>query len=180
VSTATEPKTQQLPLPTVLVTHPAALLGCPVTDLVMYYTNGDRNGDFCVAAVQKNEAQGVLSLKLLNNGMVTKHPVRHVDDPFFRDHKNVQLRDGGWDWGPGKRPRLKKEVPTEIEAAAVEVIREWNNGNTDPVRIASAIRSKLYVVTQDNRGMPVQQLTVDPLAFVQATLGEWVHGYKAK
>jgi hypothetical protein len=180
VSTATETKTQQLPLPTVRITHAAALLGCPVTDLVLYYPTGDRNGDFCVAAVQKNEAQGVLSLKLLNNGMVTKHPVRHIDDPYFRDHQNVLIKDGAWDWGPGKRPRLRKEVPDEIEAGAVEVIRCWNNNLTTPERIANTIRSKLYVVTTDNRGQMVQQLNVDPVAFVQATLGEWVHGYKAK
>ena len=61
------------------------------------------------------------------------------------------------------------------------MIRCWNNNLVVPDRIAQAVRSKLYVTTTDARGMTVQHLIVDPLAFVQATLGEWVHGYsKAK
>lgn len=169
---AATPQTEEPKLPEVTVEFPAALFGCPMTDIVIFYVTGDRAGAGCPAVVALNQSNGLLDLIALRGAMSEKKSaVRHIDDPFFKDHANVLRRDGAWDYGPGKGPRVETgDFPTIVEAAALDVVRHWNN-NLAPDVIAQKIRPQLTVNGK---------LLVDPLTFVQVQLQEFAPRYRAK
>lgn len=171
-TTNTPTPTEELRLPEVDVMFPAALFGCPMTDIVVYYVTGDRAGAGCPAVVSLNQSNGLLNLIALRGQMSERHDaVRHIDDPFFKDHANVLRRDGAWDYGPGKGPRVEpKDFPLTIEAAALDVIRHWNN-NLAPEVIAQKIRPQLTVGGK---------VLVEPLTFVQVQLQEYAPRYRVK
>lgn len=157
-------------LPEVEVYFPAALYGCPMNDLVVYYVTGDRGGAGCPAVAALNHATGMLDLIALRGAMSEKKSaVRHIDDPFFKDHANVLRRDGAWDYGPGMSPP-KGGLPTLIEAAALDVIRHWNN-NCSLETIEQKVRPQLTVLGE---------LVVEPKTFVQVTLKNYVPRSRGK
>lgn len=157
-------------LPEVDVLFPAALLGCRMTDMVVYYVTGDRGGAGCPAVVALNQSNGLLNLIALRGQMSErKDAVRHIDDPFFKEHANVLRRDGAWDYGPGMAPP-KESAPVTVEAAVLDVIRHWNN-NHSPEVIAQKVRPMLTVNGE---------LVIDPKTFVQVTLKDYVPRSRVK
>jgi len=151
-------------LPMVTVPFWAWLFGAPMTEAVMFYPTGDRDGEAAVAHVRKCDTNGRLDLIVHRGPMGERRDAtRNINDPYWKDHQNILRRDGAWDYGPGKSP-VMEESTFEVEAAAAEVVRLWNN-NVRPSTIEQRIRGMLTIGGR---------LIVEPKTFVQYALGKFV------
>lgn len=136
MSAADEKRIPNVPMAT--VQHVAALLGCPTTQMVPYYPNGDRNGDPMIAVVRKNHSGGVVDLTVFPQGQpMVRNDIKHADDPSFLTNPRLAREYGVWDYPPGYVPEKFLKMPVEVPAVAPSVIREWCNGCADYQRIAS-------------------------------------------
>jgi len=173
MSTATAPQPAEKPkMPTTFVRHLAALFGAPLTQAVLWYPHGDRNEEPRVAFVERNDADGVLALQVLRNGIEPRSPIRHIDDPWFLEHAAILKRDGAWDWAPGNRPtRGPKQFPVEVEAVQPDIVRHWNNGLKFDAIVAK-VRGLLTVSVSGEGGKTHRVEVEDPATVVQVTLEE--------
>jgi hypothetical protein len=128
---------EQKPVPTAIVSHVAALLGCPIMQMVAYYANGDRDGHPMPAVVRWNHSGGVLDLTVFPQGQpLVKNDIKHVDDPIFQVNPRLLREYGAWGYPPGYLPQKFPDMPLEVPAIASAVIREWCNGVEDLQTIA--------------------------------------------
>lgn len=177
MSTGTQQPPEQVTIPKpempmVVVHHLAALFGAPRTSAVLYYPHGDRNEEPFTAFVGPNGPGGILTLDVVRDGSIrTISPVRHIDDPWFREHDAIRTKDGAWDWAPGNRPRnAPKAFPIQVETCTPEIVRLWNNNVTDPEAIANRIKGMLTATVRDSAGREHRVLVEDPLTMVQVAM----------
>jgi len=85
---------------------------------VQWYAKADRNSTPRAAVVTLSDGKGVLSLSVLHVGspiMDSKPGVRHVDDPWNKEHPDPADRNGGWDYvveaKPPKPPKVDLRTP---------------------------------------------------------------------
>lgn len=120
------------PVPTCVIEHAAALLGMPITNMVVFYVNGDRNSDPMPAVVRKNQGNGVLDLSIFPQGQPqVRNDIKHVDDPSFKLNPRIAREYGAWDYPPGYLPDKFPAMPQEVPAIASAILRHWCNGTSD-------------------------------------------------
>lgn len=99
------------PLPRPPYAGPNAVVG----QSVLWFNKADRNTAPRAAVVTLSDGRGVLTVAVLHPNatiMDSKPGVRHLDDPWLKDHPDPADRNGAWDYVvDAKPPRQDLRTP---------------------------------------------------------------------